>query len=79
MAKWLASSVWAVGGALVVAAPLGAFEPALVIVGVLSGLILLLITLLALVAVYSPHQTRRKDAAKILDQLLNALTRTPPR
>jgi hypothetical protein len=53
-----------------------AFGSVLVIVGVLGGLPLLLITTLALVAVFSPDRARRGAAEKILGQLLSALTRT---
>jgi cell division protein FtsL len=50
---------------------------------VLGGLpLVLMITLiitLALVAVYSPHRTRRGAAERILDRLLSVLTRPPRR
>lgn len=79
--KWLAPGVWVAGAALVTTVQRAAFEPALVLVGVLGGLPLLLTTTLiitlALVAVYSPHRTRRGAAEKILDRLLSALTRPP--
>ena len=81
MARWLAPGVGVVGGALVTAVQHGALWPVLVIVGVLGALpLVLIITLiitLALVAVYSPHRTRRGAAEKILDRLLSALTRPP--
>ena len=74
VARWLLSGVGA--GAALAAAALG---PALVItVGVLVGLPLLLITTLALVAVYSPDQARRGAAEKILDRLLSALRPREP-
>ncbi len=74
MARWLASGVGVVGGVLVTAVQHAALGPILVIVGVLGGLPLMLITTLALVAVYSPHRARRSAAEKILDRLLSALT-----
>jgi sensor domain CHASE-containing protein len=44
---------------------------------VLGGLLLLLlISMLVVVAVFSPHRVRRGTAEKILAQLLNALTQT---
>ena len=49
----------------------------LVTVGALGGVPLLLITALALVAVYSPDPDRRAAAEKILDRLLATL-RQPP-
>jgi hypothetical protein len=81
VARWLAPGVGVVGGALVTAVQHAALWPVLVIVGMLGCLpLVLIITLiitLALVAVYSPHRTRRGAAAKILDRLLSALTRPP--
>jgi cell division protein FtsL len=68
---------------LVTAVRHAALGPVLVIVGVLGGLpLVLMITLiitLALVAVYSPHRTRRGAAERILDRLLSVLTRPPRR
>lgn len=61
---------------LVAAGQSAVLGPVLVIVGVLGTLLLLLITMLALVAVFSPHRTRRGAAEKVLGQLLSALTRT---
>jgi hypothetical protein len=75
VARWLAPGVGVAGGVLVAEQP-AALGPVLVIVGVLGTLLLLLITMLALVAVFSPHRTRRGAAEKVLGQLLNALTRT---
>jgi hypothetical protein len=46
----------------------------LVLAGVLGGLLLLLISMLVVVAVFSPHRARRGTAEKILAQLLSALT-----
>jgi hypothetical protein len=82
--RWLAAAgamSIGVGGALVTAAQHATLGPVLLIVSVLSGLPLLLITtliaMLALVAVYSPHRTRRGTAEKILELLLSVLTRRP--
>jgi hypothetical protein len=72
--KWLASGVGMVGGMVVVAGQPAAFG--LVLLGMLGGLLLLLISMLIVVAVFSPHQDRRKAAEKILAQLLSALTQT---
>lgn len=82
MTRWLAPGAGAMGGgALVTAVQHAALWPVLMIAGVLGGLPLLLITTLivtlALVAVYSPHRTRRGTAEKILDRLLSVLTRPP--
>lgn len=75
----LASGV-GLGGAMVLAAGQpAALGPVLVLLGVLGGLPLLLITLLALVAVFSAQRSRRGAAEKILDQLLSALIRADPR
>lgn len=84
MAKWLAPSagVVGVGWAMVTAVPHSTLGPAL-LVSVSAGLPLLLaialITGLALVAVFSPDQIRRTAATEILDRLLSALARRPPR
>jgi hypothetical protein len=86
MARWLAPSAGVVGGTLVTAVPHPMLEPALLI-GVLGSLpltltitlIAALITGLAMVAVLSTDQIRREAATEILDQLLSALTRRPPR
>jgi hypothetical protein len=72
--KWLASGVGIAGGMLVAAGQPAALGPVLVVVGVLGGLPLLLIIMLALVAVFSSHRARRGAAEKILAQLLSALT-----
>jgi hypothetical protein len=64
---------------LVAAGQPAALGPVLVIVGVLGGLPLLLITMLALVAVFSSQRVRRGAAEKILGQLLNALTQARQR
>jgi hypothetical protein len=79
--RWLAPGAGVVGGVLVTTVQPAALGPVLVIVGVLGALPLVLITtliiMLALVAVYSPHRSRRGAAEKILDRLLSALTRPP--
>ena len=49
-------------------------ESVLLLAGVLGGLLLLLISMLVLVAVFSAHRVRRGAAEKILAQLLSALT-----
>lgn len=81
MARWLVPGTGVMGGVLGTAVSHAALGPVLVIVVVLGGLPLLLtttlITTLALVAVYSPHRTRRGAAEKILDRLLSVLTRPP--
>jgi hypothetical protein len=82
VARWLAPSAGAIsGGALLTAAQHTTLGPILMIAGVLGGLPLLLITMLiatlALVAVYSPHRTRRGTAEKILERMLSALTGPP--
>ncbi|MGH3973438.1 MAG: hypothetical protein ACRDS9_08930 [Pseudonocardiaceae bacterium] len=73
MASWLVSGVGAGGAALVAAVQPGLLVPVLLAVAVLGGLPLLLITTLALVAVYSSDPARRTAAEKILDRLLSAL------
>ncbi len=73
VASWLVSGVGAGGAALVAAVQPGLLAPVLLAVAVLGGLPLLLITTLALVAVYSPDPARRTAAEKILDRLLSAL------
>ncbi len=83
MANRLLSSVGAGGAALVATVPPGLLVAVVLAVAVLGGLPLLLITTLALVAVYSHDPARRTAAEKILDRLLNTLrprgpsTRTP--
>ncbi|MGH3598780.1 MAG: hypothetical protein ACRDQH_00645 [Pseudonocardiaceae bacterium] len=74
MAKRLACGVGIAGGTLVAIGQLRTFAPVLVVVGVLASLPMLLIIMLAAVAVYSPHPTRRETAERILSQLLSALT-----
>jgi hypothetical protein len=46
------------------------FAPALLVVGVLTSLPMLLITMLVVVAVYSSHPARRETAERILRLLL---------
>lgn len=79
MRKWLVPGAGIAGGMLVAAGQPAALGPVLVIVGVLGGLPLLLITMLALVAVFSSQRVRRGAAEKILGQLLNALTQARQR
>lgn len=71
--KWLASGIGITGGMLVAAGQPAALGPVLLLLCVLGGLPLLLIIMLALVAVFSPHRARRGAAEKILAQLLSAL------
>ncbi|MBV9162623.1 MAG: hypothetical protein JO281_13980 [Pseudonocardiales bacterium] len=82
MARWLVLNAGAIGGgALVTAVQHATLGPVLMIAGVLGSLPLLMITtliaMLALVAVYSPHRSRRGTAEKILERLLAAITRPP--
>jgi hypothetical protein len=77
--RWLASGVGIAGGMLIATGQPAALGPVLVIVGVLGSLPLLLISTLALVAVFSPHRTRRTAAERILTQLLSALTQARQR
>ena len=79
MVKWLAPGVGITGWVLVAAGQPAAIQPVLVIMGVLGSLPLLLITVLALVAVFSSRRARRGAAEKILGQLLSALTQTRQR
>lgn len=64
------------GGTLVATGQLSMVVPVLVVVGVLTSLPMLLIIMLVVVAVYSPHPARRKTAERILSQLLSTLTGT---
>jgi uncharacterized membrane protein len=73
VARWLTCSVGIAGGTLAATGQLGMFA---LVVGVLTSLPMLLIIMLVVVAVYSPHPARRKTAERILSQLLNALTGT---
>ncbi|MGB6162363.1 MAG: hypothetical protein WCF33_23330 [Pseudonocardiaceae bacterium] len=70
-ARWLTCGVGIVGGTL---AATGQFSMFALVVGVLTGPPMLLITMLVVVAVFSPHPARRKTAERILSQLLSALT-----
>jgi hypothetical protein len=63
---------------LVVALQPALLIPTLVTAAVLGGLPLLLITTLALIAVYSPDPARRIAAEKILDRLLITLRPSQP-
>lgn len=73
VASWLASSIGAGGTVVAVAIQPALLGPVVVTVAVLGILPLLLISILALVAVYSRDPVRRKDAAKILNRLLTIL------
>jgi nitrate/nitrite transporter NarK len=73
VASRLASGVGAGGAALVAAVQPGLLVPVTLVAAVLGGLPLLLITTLALVAVYSHDPDRRTAAENILDRLLSAL------
>lgn len=85
MPRWLGGGVGAGSAVLAVAFQPALLVPILVTAAALGGLPLLLITTLALVAVYSPDPSRRAVAEKILDRLLTTLrppepaTRTPQR
>jgi nitrate/nitrite transporter NarK len=70
----LASGAGAAGGtAVVVAVQPTLLLPVLVMLTVLGALPLLLITTLALAAVYSTNPGRRRAAEKVLDRLLTTL------
>lgn len=73
MASRLVSGAGAGGVVLVAAAQPGLLVAVLLTVAVLGGLPLLLITALALAAVYSRDPARRTAAEKILGRLLSAL------
>lgn len=77
MANWLASSIGAAGTVVALAIKPALLDPVSVAVAILAILPLLLISTLALVAVYSPDPARRRNAGKILDRLLTTLR--PPR
>jgi hypothetical protein len=70
---WLGPGVGAGSAALAIALQPALLVPILVTGATLGGLPLLLITTLALVAVYSPDPVRRAAAEKILDRLLTTL------
>lgn len=74
VARWLTCGVGIAGGTLAATGQLGMFA---LVVGVLTSLPMLLITMLVVVAVYSPHPARRKTAERILGQLLSVLTGAP--
>jgi len=67
----LVSGVGVGGAALVATAQLGLVAPVVLAVAVLGGLPLLLITVLALAAVYSRDPVRRSAAENILCRLLS--------
>ncbi|MGH3868922.1 MAG: hypothetical protein ACRDQ4_22940 [Pseudonocardiaceae bacterium] len=73
VARWLTCGVGVAGGTLAATGQLGMFA---LVAGVLTSLPMLLIVMLVVVAVFSPHPVRRKTAERILSQLLNALTGT---
>jgi hypothetical protein len=73
--RWLAYSAGITAGPLLTTGQLHPFALVVVVLGALASLPMLLITMLTLVAVYSPYPARRKTAERILSQLLNALTR----
>ena len=70
--RQLTCGVGIAGGTLAGTGQLGLVA---LVVGVLASLPMLLIIMLVVVAVYSPHPARRKTAERILTQLLSALTR----
>jgi hypothetical protein len=74
MRRWLAPGVGIAGGLLVTTGQPAALGSVLLLAGVLGGLLLLLISMLVVVAVFSAHRVRRGTAEKILAQLLSALT-----
>ena len=73
MTGWLHASIGTGGMVLAVALQPTLLVPILVTSATLGGLPLLLITALAMIAIYSPHQARRAAAEKILDRLLTTL------
>lgn len=73
VASWLASSIGAGGAVVAVAIQPALLGPVVVTIAAFGILPLLLISMLALVAVYSPDPARRKDARKVLDRLLTIL------
>ncbi|MGH3771342.1 MAG: hypothetical protein ACRDRW_08100 [Pseudonocardiaceae bacterium] len=77
VASRLASSIGAGGTIVALAIQPTLLSPVVVTIAALGILPLLLISTLALAAVYSPDPTRRKNAGKILDRLLGILR--PPR
>lgn len=74
--RWLAPGVGIAGAMLVTTGQPAVLGSVLLLAGVLGGLLLLLISMLVLVAVFSAHRGRRGAAEKILAQLLSALTQT---
>jgi hypothetical protein len=71
VARWLTCWVGIAGGTLAATGQLCLFA---LVVGVLTSLPMLLIIMLVVVAVFSPHPARRKTAERILGQLLSVLT-----
>jgi hypothetical protein len=72
--RWLVPGVGIAGAMLVTTGQPAVLGSVLLLAGVLGGLLLLLISMLVLVAVFSPHRVQRGAAEKILAQLLSALT-----
>jgi len=77
VASGLVSGIRAGGTVVALAIQPALLGPVMVALAVLGVLPLLLISTLALVAVYSPDPARRKNAGEILDRLLAILR--PPR
>lgn len=71
--RWLGPGVGAGSAVLALALQPALLVPIVLTGAALGGLPLLLITTLALVAVYSPDPVRRENAEVILDRLLTAL------
>lgn len=79
MRTWLASGMGLAGLTVLATGQPAALGPGLVLLAMLGSLPLLLVSTLALVAVFSSHRTRRAAAAKILTQLLSALIQATSR
>lgn len=75
---WLGPGIGAGSAVLAVALQPGLLGPILLTGATLGALPLLLITTLALVAVYSPDPSRRDAAEKVLDRLLTTLRPREP-
>lgn len=76
--RWLGRGVGTGSAVLAVAFQPALLLPILVTTATLGGLPLLLITTLAMIAVYSPDPVRRAAAEKILDRLLTTLRPSAP-
>jgi hypothetical protein len=68
--RWLAYAGWITAGTLATTRQLSSPSLILAITGALASLPILLITMLTLVAVYSPYPARRRAAERILSRLL---------